>query len=363
MRYLDSEGTLRDEAWATSQIGVIDVYRTTPRPAYVLVELQQRMVDLGSDSKTLTVKVLGTDGAPASGVEVVLIPGTVSGDRVFVTTGADGLARFDITGLRYRFAKPGHAPWVTMIKDAHSDAFNSVGWVMAARDDPKVWMDPTFQLDTGAVIPPVEPPVIPPDPIPDPVDPSGVLVFDKTGSRQDWAWFVQHYGPIQIEPANLPGYRLTELWEHAEAAGSPAAFTITVVDAAGFPSRGVAVGRWWAGARPEDFVDLPANLYEWHRRGVWALTRPDGTVEFGMGTGDYYFPPAIGPSQVWIAESSDLLLGLGMLGQTNHYHFDAVFRWFETEPVPTPEPVPDQFDLIMAKLDTIIGLLQAKLAL
>ena len=33
MRYLDSEGTARDETWATGQIGTIDIYRTTPRPA------------------------------------------------------------------------------------------------------------------------------------------------------------------------------------------------------------------------------------------------------------------------------------------------------------------------------------------
>jgi hypothetical protein len=169
-----------------------------------------------------------------------------------------------------------------------------------------------------------------------------LLYFDRTGTRRDAAWFTAKFGGIQISRCELPGYRCTEVWEHDDPGpgGSPAAFAVTLLDPAGLPARGVAVGRWWS-AHPGELDLLPDALHQWHDFGLWFPTNANGAVEFGMGNGDYYAPPAHGPSAVWAAFSSDLVAGLGMLAGTAHAHFDVVFRWFECEPdEPPPQPPP-----------------------
>jgi hypothetical protein len=54
-----------------------------------------------------------------------------------------------------------------------------------------------------------------------------------------------------------------------------------------------------------------------------------------MGKGAYYWPAQgqIGPHAIWVHGSgvrSDLLFGLGMIGATNHDHFDVEFARVET---------------------------------
>ena len=63
-----------------------------------------------------------------------------------------------------------------------------------------------------------------------------------------------------------------------------------------------------------------------------------------MGTGDYYFPPSIGASAVWVAEQagpSDFIHGLGMLGATNHRHIEVYYELEDVdEPTPPEPPTP-----------------------
>jgi hypothetical protein len=82
-------------------------------------------------------------------------------------------------------------------------------------------------------------------------------------------------------------------------------------------------------------------LSRWRERGVFGGTNIEGNIGFGMGHGDYYFPPNVGASAVWVADGAgpaDVVSGLGMLGGTNHRHLDIFYQLTKIEAPPPEEP-------------------------
>jgi hypothetical protein len=111
-------------------------------------------------------------------------------------------------------------------------------------------------------------------------------------------------------------------------------------------------------------------------RAISGSTNENGDVGFGMGGGAYYWPAQgqIGPHATWIHGSqtrSELILGLGMVAQTNHDHFDVEFTRYDEDPNP-PEPGCDLTPVLegqaeimadVAALDAKVGQLQADVTL
>jgi hypothetical protein len=149
-------------------------------------------------------------------------------------------------------------------------------------------------------------------------------IFDLHGNEKDAAWLQAEFGDVQVVPApDGPAWRVAELRE----ADGYAAILVR-----GTP--GLRVARWW----PDPSLPaLPQDLATWKAQGVWATVKPEGHCDFGMGSGDYYFPPEAGASWYWVQGPSDCCQGWGMLGGTNHRHLDITFQWVEGEP-PTNEP-------------------------
>ena len=80
-------------------------------------------------------------------------------------------------------------------------------------------------------------------------------------------------------------------------------------------------------------------------RCVHGTTGGNGDVGFGMGNGAYYWPDKgqIGPHAIWMYGAdtpSDLILGLGMIGATNHTHLDTVWIWDNGDDPPEPPDPP-----------------------
>lgn len=155
-------------------------------------------------------------------------------------------------------------------------------------------------------------------------------VYDHTGQERDLAYLRAKYGPFEIQPANPPAdqpfYRITALRERIEA---PATIIVKVLDPDGNPLEGVPVAWYWPDA-PHDpnagpASGVPDRMYA--DRCVMAHTNANGDVGLPMGGGAYYWPAQgqIGPHAAWAYgpnTHSDVLLGLGMVAQTNHDHFD-----------------------------------------
>jgi hypothetical protein len=92
----------------------------------------------------------------------------------------------------------------------------------------------------------------------------------------------------------------------------------------GTPSAGTTVVRYWPDADPLDPALYGCNGL---MQGVYGETKDTGEIGFGMGSGDYYWPPDGGVSAIWVGRMpSDCITGLGMVGGTNHRHLDSVFR-------------------------------------
>jgi hypothetical protein len=182
-------------------------------------------------------------------------------------------------------------------------------------------------------------------------------IFDKYGTQQSWAWLQEYYGALVIHPATAgPGWRCVELHENADIAtgvkkgpflghiGAAAIIMVHVQDDTGSPAANVQVAWYWPDA-PENPEAGPAN-------GVPSAMRPghadnpgttdgNGNVGFGMGGGAYYFPPNQGPHATWIygtGTNSDVVLGLGMRGGTNHDSLWPVFQWSDEGEPEEPQP-------------------------
>jgi hypothetical protein len=198
-------------------------------------------------------------------------------------------------------------------------------------------------------------------------------VYDQEGNERDWHWLVANFGAIRVERTELPEgvshhYRIVKLQD----AEGPAVKIVHVQDQTGKPQEGVRVVRYWPDAPRLPEWSPPAS--RWQERGVYGDTNVNGDIGFGMGRGDYYFPPDGGASAVWIASSqgpSDYISGMGMLGGTNHRHIDVTFELQGEEgqppPTPTPPPTPpppeppeegDNWDKLFSRLDRVIELLE-----
>jgi hypothetical protein len=198
-------------------------------------------------------------------------------------------------------------------------------------------------------------------------------IYDQQGQEQDWDWLVANFGGTKLKRTPVPEgvsqvYRIVKLQDIE----GPAVEVVNVTDPAGHPLAGIRVVRYWPDA--PDLPDWPAPASRWHPHGVFGQTNDRGDIGFGMGHGDYYFPPGGGASAVWVAEEagpSDLIEGLGMLGGTNHRHLDIYYQLQNVaEQPPTPQPPApqpptpppsDNWDRLLARLDQIIELLEKAL--
>jgi hypothetical protein len=165
-------------------------------------------------------------------------------------------------------------------------------------------------------------------------------VYDQQGKEQDWDWLVATFGPVNLERAEVPEgtkhiYRIVKLHD----VEGPAVKIVRLIDQAGKPLANVRVVRYWPDAPALPEWAPPAS--RWRDRGVYGRTNSNGEIGFGMGHGDFFFPPKSGASAVWVGEEagpSDFVSGLGMLGATHHRHLDVTFQLQDVEEPPAPPP-------------------------
>jgi len=186
-------------------------------------------------------------------------------------------------------------------------------------------------------------------------------IYDQQGQEQDWDWLVANFGAVNLERAEIPAgvtqaFRIVKLLDVL----GPASQVVKVVDQDDNPMEGLTIVRHWPDA-PE-LPQWPAPTSRWRSRGVFGPTKSNGDIGFGMGHGDYYFPPKGGSSAVWVADQrgpSDLIHGLGMIGATNHRHLDVHYQLCPVGDGPPPPPPDDNWKVLLNRLDRIIKLLEA----
>jgi hypothetical protein len=188
-----------------------------------------------------------------------------------------------------------------------------------------------------------------------------IKVYDWQGNLRDMAYLKGKYGNFIIQPAadgDGPVHKISTLREKVNTA---ATLVVRIVDEDGNSLEGIRVAWYWPDAPADPNAGPLGGVLPQMRpnRCVTGPTNPVGDVGFGMGHGAYYFPSQgqIGPHATWIhgaATRSDVILGLGMIGGTNHDHFDVEFTRFEEEPGP-PGPGPGQCpkEEILAEVSTI----------
>lgn len=193
-------------------------------------------------------------------------------------------------------------------------------------------------------------------------------IIDHEGQERDWDWFVTNFGAITIERCPATEGKVFRIVKLRDSIG-PAVQIASVRDEDSMPLIGVNLVRFWPDA-PE-LPQWPAPISMWRRRGVIGPTNEEGNVGFGMGHGDYYFAPNAGASALWVADGrgpSDFIIGLGMLGGTDHRHVDVFFQLVDLgsqiEPPVPPKPVPsssEDWRAMLARLDRIIELLEKQI--
>lgn len=176
---------------------------------------------------------------------------------------------------------------------------------------------------------------------------------------------MRKYGAAIRTPTGLQKgdryYRITTLWVKT----GHASFVSTVKDIKGQP----VVNRqeeldlskphrafWWADAPELD----PLYPMDWEKRADVGGLDENGTGGSGLGSGaytGYYEDPMEGPHRAWVRHPSipsEQLVGIRMIGLTNHDHVDALWEEAEYEgdgpPPPTPEP-----GEILERLERILG--------
>jgi hypothetical protein len=170
-----------------------------------------------------------------------------------------------------------------------------------------------------------------------------IKVFDWQGQQRDLAYLKGKYGNFIIQPAAAgegSAFYITVLREKVNTA---ATVVVRVTDANGVPLQDIRIAWYWPDAPADPNAGPMGSVPPQMRpnRCVNGMSNPDGDVGFGMGHGAYYFPNQgqIGPHAAWIYGTntrSDLILGLGMVGGTNHDHFDVEYARLESEPPPPP---------------------------
>jgi CRP-like cAMP-binding protein len=147
----------------------------------------------------------------------------------------------------------------------------------------------------------------------------GLEVYDMNGSQQDLAWAAHWYGTrIERAPAPGPGgavFRVVSLQEQE----GPAAITVWVFDENNQPIVGADV-----------MVNSPGGRQDSDK------TKADGEWAFAMGRGSYLehygYEGGVGPHDIYVSYQgypSDKVVGLGMLGGTNHRHLNVSFKLYK----------------------------------
>lgn len=197
-----------------------------------------------------------------------------------------------------------------------------------------------------------------------------VRVYDWQGSERDLAYLKARYGDFVIHPAaqgDGPAFRISVLREKVNTA---ATLVVRVTTPAGVPLEGIPVAFYWPDA-PQDANAGPLGGVPPQLRGgraVVGFTSVSGDTGFGMGRGAYFFPAEgqLGPHATWIygaATRSDVILGLGMIGETNHDHFDVEYVRVEEETIPGPgtECPKEEIEAQLAKIEEAIAAIRTLL--
>lgn len=190
----------------------------------------------------------------------------------------------------------------------------------------------------------------------------GIRVYDWQGTERDLGYLRAKYGEFVVHPAP-PGqdtvYRISALREKVNTA---ATLVVRVTNKEGAPLEGLRVAWYWPDAPADPNAGPRGVLPPQMRpgRAVTGFTSANGDTGFGMGRGAYFFPGQgqLGPHATWIygqTTRSDVILGLGMLGQTNHDHFDIEFvRLTHEETPPSPDFPREQILAELARMEETI---------
>lgn len=196
----------------------------------------------------------------------------------------------------------------------------------------------------------------------DAVAASSPTVYDYDGNVADMEWLYNNFGSVGLTRTEWwdskdSVYRVTEVRAQCDYA----TLKVCVNDENGSPLEGVEVVRYWPGAPA--LPDFSEFTKQWTFLGVHGPTSSDGCVGFGMGGGDYYYPPESGVSSVYVADflgPADFFEGLGMIGETNHCHLDLTYQRIGDEFEPTPEPTDEPGDGVWEIDITIQGTIEKK---
>jgi len=163
-----------------------------------------------------------------------------------------------------------------------------------------------------------------------PVPPPSEIIYKwYDGSQSTEADFKKEFGNFSIVQRPNAKYHITEL----RAATGYSTFRFQVLDSDGNPAIGEKL------------------RYSWPDGSVLHDVKIDGWAEHPMGFGEYYFPSEgeIGPAWAEVEyENSDQIVGVGMIGETEHNHFDVVSREGDA-------PLPDKYTVSIDVIDPCGG--------
>jgi hypothetical protein len=354
IRVFDADGIERDLAWLKARYGsfVIQPAAAGEGPAYRISALREQ-----KDSSSLLVRVLDSNGAPLPGTRVAfywpdadadascgpaggVLPEMGANRCVSGWTEDNGNAGFGMGDGAYyspSVAQIGpHAVWVYGTA-TRSELILGLGMVSPPS---QAHLNVEFTRDAAQDLEPPTPTPIPLPPTPTPSPAGPILVFDANGVQRDLAWLRAKYGPFIIRPAasgDGPVFKITALRERVS---TYAAVVIKGCDAGGAALQGVQVAFYWPDAAQDANCGPAGGILSpmVPNRCMHSPTNSSGQVDFAMGVGAYYAPSKgeIGPHAAWVygaTARSDLILGLGMVVNTNHDHFDLEFTRYESDPV------------------------------
>jgi hypothetical protein len=145
-------------------------------------------------------------------------------------------------------------------------------------------------------------------PVETPPEEVSVKILDQYGNEQDWDWVIANFGPVEIHPIDGPGYRVVQLTETEHILP----MTATVLNTIGAGVAGIAVRYAWPDGHQDE------------------ITNSSGVAEHTPGGGERYWPPDKGPISWQVRDDpSDLIDGLGWLGDTQYRHLNVTFQWVE----------------------------------
>lgn len=147
------------------------------------------------------------------------------------------------------------------------------------------------------------------------------------------AWVTESYGNVQIHRDETALFGVVDFIEVEGNLG----LGVYVSDKEGNPIRNVAVVFEWPGA---PMLGTDAG---WGKQGLIEFTDTGGYAAIIMGGDSYYWPQdgQEGAYKVWLhgVGVSEMVSGLGMLGNTHYKHVDVHYRMQPTQP-PPPQPPP-----------------------